>query len=108
MVLHLASALVAATFVTRLCLAYSPKVFSIDFATVPANPHVKALRRRAGSVSADLDNLQLMYTTNVSIGTPPVYFGVTLDTGSSDLWVPSSNSAICKNHQAHVKNTASV
>lgn len=36
-----------------------------------------------------LANYISYYTANISVGTPPQYFEVTVDTGSSDFWVPS-------------------
>jgi hypothetical protein len=37
----------------------------------------------------------VLYNVDVTVGTPPQPVGVQLDTGSSDLWVPTSDSSIC-------------
>ncbi len=39
---------------------------------------------------------QLEYLINITVGTPPQDLAVTLDTGSSDLWIPATSSSLCK------------
>ena len=83
-------------------LATAPKVFSLDFfkEQVPALENVKDLRRRGGTFTTELYNRQQMHTINVSVGNPPQYFQVQLDTGSADFWVPATNSTQCKDERA--------
>jgi hypothetical protein len=55
------------------------------------------LSRRADSITGVLTNQQIQggYFLNVEVGTPPQNITLQLDTGSSDVWVPSSDADIC-------------
>lgn len=78
--------------------AAEPKVLGLDFVKVKRDVGISGSnlqRRQQGSVTEALYNAQLLYIANVSIGNPPQNLSLQLDTGSSDLWVPSVNSDLC-------------
>ena len=57
--------------------------------------HDAARLRKRQTVAATLDNELTLYYANISLGSPAQDLQVSVDTGSSDLWVNSANSPIC-------------
>ncbi|PRT54649.1 Aspartic proteinase yapsin-3 [Wickerhamiella sorbophila] len=59
----------------------------------------RQLARRDGSIQMDLTNLASYYQVKLSMGTPSQDVLLTVDTGSSDLWVLASDSDECQSGQ---------
>ncbi|KAL0930955.1 eukaryotic aspartyl protease [Colletotrichum truncatum] len=80
----------------------APKVVGLDLhrTTIPYNRNKKDMLRKRGTVQATLDNLETLYFVNGSLGTPAQPMRFHLDTGSSDLWVNSASSNLCKGQNA--------
>lgn len=97
----------AATAATAINLAAprspTPKVVSFDIAKRnipdPLAQDRARFRKRANVVDATLDNELTLYYANISLGTPAQNIQVSLDTGSSDLWVNSASSQLCSSQQ---------
>ncbi|KAI0845721.1 acid protease [Daldinia vernicosa] len=58
----------------------------------------KIVRRQDGTVTEVITNEKLRggYFASCAVGTPPQNLTLQLDTGSSDIWVPSSSSSVCQ------------
>lgn len=92
----IASGLLAASSLLSLASADTPGTLSIK---IHKNRHVeKAQLAKRGTVQATLANYEQvgLYAANATVGTPGQALTFQVDTGSSDVWVPSSSASICQ------------
>lgn len=92
----IASGLLAVSSLLSLASADAPGTFSVK---IHKNRHVeKAQLAKRGTLSVSLGNYEQLglYVANATVGTPGQPLTFQVDTGSSDVWVPSSSASICK------------
>ncbi|KAM3081002.1 hypothetical protein ACMFMG_004962 [Clarireedia jacksonii] len=78
--------------------------FDVERRTV-SNPLTRdRIRRRSNTVTATLDNEQTLYFANGTLGTPAQSLRLHIDTGSSDLWVNTPSSELCRERDSPCKD----
>ena len=78
-----------------------------NVATIPALKQIPGyLDRRQSEPLVDIRH-DTQWAGVISIGTPPADFLIDFDTGSSDLWVPSSSCDNCGYHNTYNSHASS-
>ena len=54
--------------------------------------------QKRDTLQVTLDNEATLYFANISLGTPTQSFQIAIDTGSSDIWINSASSGLCRQY----------
>lgn len=75
----------------------SSKVIRVPFSKERVAHNQVSKREPAGRTAVQkLDNKDFLFYANVTVGTPPQHIRLHIDTGSSDIWVETADSEICR------------
>jgi hypothetical protein len=85
---------VVLTSLSLIELSLASSTFRMD---IVKNRDVEAAQmlRRDSTITAALTNGKNLYYTNVTVGTPGQRVALQIDTGSSDVWIPSVSNQGC-------------
>lgn len=102
------SALVAATSISLLAPTVHATTGFVQWDISKRSQPKLGLRKRAGTQQEVIDNIQARggYFATCTLGTPGQHVTLQLDTGSSDIWVPSSSASVCDDNACSLGSCA--
>lgn len=98
----------AAALLPLVAAVPDPNTIQVDFTKRKVDAKTSPLRSRLArrqTVNSAISNQIIGYFINVEVGTPGQNITLQLDTGSSDIWFPSSDAQYCQSYQGGCINT---